>query len=57
MTRYYAVVGLLERKSESDLLLEALVPRFFRGLSSMEVRKPERERESSTTVACPDGTF
>ena len=33
-TRYFTVVGILERKKESDMLLEAMLPCFFRGITN-----------------------
>ncbi len=32
--RHYTVVGIFERRKESDKMLEHLIPQFFRGLST-----------------------
>ena len=34
--REYAVVGVLERKKDSDRVFEAILPQFFKGISFLE---------------------
>ncbi len=35
LLRYYTVVGILERMEDSEMLLEKLIPQYFKGLSEL----------------------
>ncbi len=42
--RYYKVVGVLEKKKESDYLLSTLISRFFHGLVDLGPSKDQRKQ-------------